>query len=34
VSAATITAANVNWPVGSAELRGEGTLSAIQKLKT
>ena len=34
VSAATMTAANVNWPVGSAELRGEGTLSAIQKLKT
>ena len=33
VSAATMTAANVNWPVGSAELRGEGTLSAIQKLK-
>ena len=34
VSAATITSANVNWPVGSAELRGEGTLSAIQKLRT
>ena len=34
VSAATMTAANVNWPVGSAELRGEGTLSAIQKLRT
>ncbi len=33
VSAAAITAANVNWPVGSAELRGEGTLSAIQKLR-
>ena len=33
VSAATMTSANVNWPVGSAELRGEGTLSAIQKLK-
>ena len=33
VSAASITAANVNWPVGPAELRGEGTLSAIQKLK-
>ena len=33
VSAATITSANVNWPVGSAELRGEGTLSAIQKLR-
>ncbi len=32
VSAATITSANVNWPVGSAELRGEATLSAIQKL--
>ena len=26
-------AANVNWPVGAAELRGEGTLTAIQKLK-
>ncbi len=34
VSAAAITAANVNWPVGSAELRGEGTLSAIQKLRS
>ena len=34
VSSATITSANVNWPVGSAELRGEGTLSAIQKLRT
>ena len=33
VSAAAMMAANVNWPVGSAELRGEGTLSAIQKLK-
>ena len=33
VSSATITSANVNWPVGSAELRGEGTLSAIQKLR-
>ena len=34
VSSATITSANINWPVGSAELRGEGTLSAIQKLRT
>ena len=33
VSAATMTAANVNWPVGSAELRGEGTLTKIQKLR-
>ena len=29
-----MTSANVNWPVGAAELRGEGTLTAIQKLKT
>ena len=34
ISAASITAANINWPVGAAELRGEGTLSKIQKLKT
>ncbi len=34
VSSAAVLAANVNWPVGSAELRGEGSLSAIQKLKT
>ena len=33
VSSAAVIAANVNWPVGSAELRGEGTLTAIQKLK-
>ena len=33
VSAATMTAANINWPVGSAELRGEGTLTKIQKLR-
>ena len=33
VSAATMTAGNVNWPVGAAELRGEGTLTKIQKLK-
>ena len=34
VSAASMTAAHINWPVGAAELRGEGTLSKIQKLKT
>ncbi len=34
VSAASMTAANVNWPVGAAELRGEGTLTYIQKLKS
>ena len=34
VSAASATAANINWPVGAAELRGEGSLTAIQKLKT
>ena len=34
VSAASATAANINWPVGPAELRGEGSLTAIQKLKT
>ena len=33
VSAASMTAANVNWPVGAAELRGEGSLTYIQKLK-
>ena len=33
VSAATMTAGNVNWPVGAAELRGEGTLTKLQKLK-
>lgn len=33
VSSASATAANINWPVGSAELRGEGSLTAIQKLK-
>ena len=33
VSAASMTAAHINWPVGAAELRGEGTLSKIQKLK-
>ena len=34
VSAASMTAANVNWPVGAAELRGEGTLTYVQKLKS
>ena len=34
VSSASATAANINWPVGPAELRGEGSLTAIQKLKT
>ena len=34
VSAAAAVAANINWPVGPAELRGEGSLTAIQKLKT
>ena len=34
VSAASMTAAHINWPVGAAELRGEGTLTKIQKLKT
>ena len=34
VYAASMTAAHINWPIGSAELRGEGTLSKIQKLKT
>ena len=34
VKSASVIAANVNWPVGGAELRGEGTLSAIQKLRT
>ncbi len=33
VSAASATAANINWPVGPAELRGEGSLTAIQKLR-
>ena len=33
VSSASATAANINWPVGPAELRGEGSLTAIQKLK-
>ena len=33
VYAASMTAAHINWPIGSAELRGEGTLSKIQKLK-
>ena len=33
VSSAAMLAANVNWPVGAAELRGESTLTAIQKLK-
>ena len=28
VSAASATAANINWPVGPAELRGEGSLTA------
>ncbi len=34
VKSASVIAANINWPVGGAELRGEGTLSAIQKLRT
>ena len=34
VSSASATAAHINWPVGPAELRGEGSLTAIQKLKT
>ena len=33
-SAASMTGAHINWPVGAAELRGEGTLTSIQKLKT
>ena len=33
ISSAAMLAGNVNWPVGAAELRGEGTLTAIQKLK-
>ena len=33
ISAASITATHINWPIGSAELRGEGTLTSVQKLK-